>query len=247
MVYKNTDRQALEEALSTTNTVKSSALLLLYATFSVADLNDEKAYWDSLNYASSLPAYKTVLRLLHSNNFATIVHLSRWFLQYDFPSFLRCIVPDLVADVNLLFTFFKRKAQQNLLLFCAQIIQIRALSYGSSPSHRVSSSDALDIKDRYNIYKAQQSQDVLSFKDFQTMYNAINFYTLDHHELGVQIFSKKSANIIHQITHILSKDLQIPRSTQLHLIADAFLHDAQVSDLQKVDRLFSFMQIKDSL
>lgn len=144
-------------------------------------MNDEKAYWDSLNYASSLPAYKTVLRLLHSNNFAAIVRLSRWFLQYDFPSFLRCIVPDLVADVNLLFTFFKRKAQQNLLLFC------------------------------------------------------------------VQIFSKNSANIIHQITHILSKDLQIPRSTQLHLIADAFLHDAQVSDLQKVDRLFSFMQIKDSL
>lgn len=226
----------LQPLLTSGKRIKSSTLLRAYVTFSelkrLYDLNSNRGNF-SVYYStipSTSPQWEGIfLPLDCSLPDSFYDNTIRSFLSYDFRSFLRFIVPDLVAQPVELCKRFDRKGI-SLPQACQHIIRIKMSKISSDQQAKAATSD--DVLDRiFDAYKQIRGYGPdLNKNQFLDLYSLINLYPLDPSETDIAHLGYNKKHFIDAIL-TLKNQFALSLHQQLDLLSGIYLTPDKMPEL----------------
>ena len=246
-------RELLQPLLTSGKRIKSSTLLRAYVMFSelkrLYDLDPNRGnfsvYYSTISSSSPqswegifLPLNLSLSDCFYSN---TVIP----YLSYDFCSFLRFIVPDLVAQPVELCKHFDRKGI-SLPQACQHIIRIKMSKVSSNQQAEAATSD--DVLDRiFAAYKQIRGYGSdLDKNQFFTLYSLINLYPLNPSETEIAHIGYNEKRFTSAIL-TLKNQFALSHHMQLDLLSGIYLTPDKVPELieQILSNLPSFAQRGD--
>lgn len=232
-------RELLQPLLTSGKRIKSSTLLRAYVTFSelkrLYDLDPNRGnfsvYYSTIS-SSSPQSWEGIflpLNLSLSDCFYSSAVIP--YLSYDFCSFLRFIVPDLVAQPVELCKHFDRKGI-SLPQACQHIIRIKMSKISSDQQAKAATSD--DVLDRiFDAYKQIRGYGPdLNKNQFLDLYSLINLYPLDPSETDIAHLGYSKRHFIDAIL-TLKNQFALSLHQQLDLLSGIYLTPGEVPGLIK--------------
>lgn len=229
--------------------IKSSTLLMAYATFSSINEKDLDSFISSFNIVNnteptcqyrSLLLQKTITKLPEA--YLKVNHL---FASLSPSEFFRFIIPDLVSDPIKASKILHKKFSDDILLFAHHILRINIVIHSNDVINLPKNKNTLDIL--YNVYQEKESITEIRLKksDFEELYSTACLYPLDSEELKLRSLSSEIKKLNTAID-ILSNQLDVPRKEQVDVVCQFFTEYKQAKELVETCSIYNFTKTKNS-
>lgn len=259
----------LTSLLGTNSPLKSSKLLQAYVTFSAmlsySNQDFTEAYNDIRKKYADYPY--AVLPLSHRQCKGLQQEELKEFTDIPFEEFLLYVIPDVVCDPQSLMDHYREYMidhELDQLKLVHHTISIKLNTYQTIAAHSPSTTAASTpdkVRDGlgsqvqeyscndsfttiYQYYKKNQKHP-LPEKIFKAFYSDINLHKLNPNELSPRLIGSSDKQLS-ELLNILFCDLQLTRSQSIQMVRDFFCSNNQASKICQGQRIYNFVQTKDT-